>query len=409
VRDRNESGKPLMELEVGASAIPMLDLSREYKRIGPELLAAVEGVLASQNFILGHQVAEFESAAANYCRTRHAIGCSSGTDALWLCLAAAQIGAGDAVITTPFSFFATASSIVRAGARPLFVDIDPRTLNLDPAAVERLLLLDVQDRARGSAARRPINAILPVHLYGQVAEWDRFEALRDRFGVRLIEDAAQAFGAKWDDKHAGSLGDLAAFSFYPTKNLSAGGDAGMVTTSDAALAERVRMLRAHGMRRRYHHDELGWNCRLDTIQAALLLVKIKYVAERNQRRQALAKNYDRLFRAAGVVETSGLYPIHGVILPWTHPRATHVFHQYVVRVPRRNSLLALLEARRIGSEVYYPIPLHLQESLRDLGYRRGDFPESERAAEEVLALPMYPELRVDEQEAVVAAIASFLS
>lgn len=388
----------------------MLDLSREYQRIGPELLAAVEGVLAAQNFILGQPVAEFEAAAANFCRSSHAVGCSSGTDALWLCLAAARIGPGDAVITTPFSFFATVSSILRAGARPLLADIDPRTMNLDPAAVERLLQLDVRDRAwRGGVGRPPISAVLPVHLYGQVVEWDRFEALKQKFGVLLIEDAAQAFGAAWDDRPTGSLGDLAAFSFYPTKNLSACGDAGMVTTGDGALAERLKMLRAHGMRRRYYHDEVGWNCRLDTVQAAVLLVKMQYVRERNQRRQTLARNYDRLFKIAGIVETSGFYPTHGVVLPWTHPRATHAFHQYVIRVARRNSLLAFLEAQRIGSEVYYPVPLHLQESLRDLGYARGDFPESERAAEEVLALPIYPELRPGEQEAVVKAIASFLS
>jgi dTDP-4-amino-4,6-dideoxygalactose transaminase len=407
VRNANESPKPLLELETGASPIPMLDLSREYNAIGPELLEAVERVLLSQNFILGAPVAEFEAAAARFCATAHAIGCSSGTDALWLCLAALQIGQGDAVITTPFTFFATVNSILRAGARPLLADIDPRTFNLDPAAVERLLKQGVHEHDRH--ATPAIKAVMPVHLYGQPAEWDRFETLKDNYNVHLIEDAAQAFGAAWDDQPAGSLGDAAAFSFYPTKNLSACGDAGMVTTRDAALAERARMLRAHGMRRRYHHDENGWNCRLDTIQAALLLVKMKYVADRNRRRQALAQNYDDLFKAAGVVESAGLYPIHGVVLPWTHPRATHAFHQYVIRAPRRNALLAFLEARRIGSEVYYPLPLHLQESLLSLGYRRRDFPESERAAEEVLALPIYPELRYEEQQAVVAAIAAFLS
>ncbi|HEY0796296.1 MAG TPA: DegT/DnrJ/EryC1/StrS family aminotransferase [Acidisarcina sp.] len=405
MRDGNESGKPLLEPVAGGPAIPMLDLSREYQLLKPELLSATERVLNAQNFILGHQVAEFEEAAAQFCQTGHAIGCSSGTDALWLSLAAAAIGPDDAVVTTPFTFFATASSILRTGARPLFADIDPRSLNLDPACAERLLKQDAEGL---EAVRGRIKAVMPVHLYGQVGEWDRFEALRDKFNVCLIEDAAQSFGAAWDGRPAGSLGDLAAFSFYPTKNLSACGDAGMVTTGDARLAERLKMLRAHGMRRRYHHDEVGWNCRLDTLQAALLLVKIKYVADRNRRRQTLANRYDELFKAEGLVESSP-YPSHGLVLPWTHPRSSHVFHQYVIRVLRRNALLAYLEARRIGSEVYYPLPLHLQESLLNLGYRRGDFPESERAADEVLALPVFPELRFEEQEVIVKAIAGFLS
>jgi dTDP-4-amino-4,6-dideoxygalactose transaminase len=399
VRDGPTLNAPRDLHPAATRAVPMLDLSREYARIGPELLAAVEEVLEAQNFILGRQVADFETAAAACCHVAHAVGCSSGTDALWLCLAAAAIGAGDAVVTTPFSFFATASSILRAGAQPVLADIDPRTFNLDPDAVDLVL--------SGKPAGK-VKAVLPVHLYGQVAQWDRFEALKAQYGVLLIEDAAQAFGAAWDGAPAGSLGDLAAFSFYPTKNLSAGGDAGMVTTVDAALAERVRMLRAHGMRRRYYHDELGWNCRLDTLQAAILLVKMKYIAEGNDRRRALAASYDGLFAAAGVVE-AGPYPSHRVVLPWTHPRATHVFHQYVVRVSRRDALAAHLRQRRIGCEVYYPVPLHLQAAFKGLGYRAGDFPESERAAAEVLALPMYPDLTLEEQKIVVDAIVDFLS
>ena len=377
----------------------MLDLSREYASIGPQLLAAIAQVLDAQNFILGRQVAEFEAAAAAACQSAHAIGCSSGTDALWLALAAARIGPGDAVVTTPFSFFATASSILRAEARPVFADIDPRTFNLDPGAVETLL---------ADKSAPPVKAILPVHLYGQTADWGLFETLQQKYDLILIEDAAQAFGAAWDGRSAGSLGDLATFSFYPTKNLSACGDAGLVTTNDAEMDERIRMLRAHGMRRRYYHDELGWNCRLDTLQAAVLLVKMQHIGSWNEKRRALAATYDRLFTAAGMAE-SGVYPEHGLVLPWTHPRATHVFHQYVVRVKRRDALSAFLKERGIGSEIYYPVPLHLQSALKDLGYRAGDFPESERAAAEVLALPMFPGLRQEEQETVVSAIADFFN
>jgi len=411
-REPGEEGRSLPRApESDARRVPLLDLSRQYAAIGPELLAAVDAVLSTQNFVLGRQVGEFEKAAAFFCGAGYGVGCSSGTDALWLALAAANIGPGDSVVTSPFSFFATASAVLRAGARPLFADIDARTLNLDAGAVSAVL----------AQAGAQVKAVLPVHLYGQTAEWDRFEALRDRFGVLLIEDAAQAFGAGWDGRPAGSLGDLAAFSFYPTKNLSAAGDAGMVMTSDAAFDERLRMLRAHGMRRRYFHDEVGWNCRLDTMQAAMLLVKMRYIAAWNERRRTLAAHYDRLFAAAGLVEGPGTAgdpataggPVpaggtRGVVLPWTHPRATHVYHQYVVRVARRDELRAHLLARKIGSEVYYPVPLHLQAALTDLGYRVGDFPESERAAAEVLALPMFPELTFEEQESVVGAIGDFL-
>jgi dTDP-4-amino-4,6-dideoxygalactose transaminase len=378
--------------------VPMLDLSRQFAAIGPELLAAAEQVLRSQHYILGEPVRRFEAAVAERCQVRHSVGCSSGTDALWLALAAARIGEGDTVVTTPFTFFATVSSILRAGARPLLADIDHSTLNLGASAVEAAI-----QKAKGKRVR----AVLPVHLYGQTVEWSRFEQIKADFDVLLIEDAAQAFGATWDGVPAGSLGDLAAFSFYPTKNLSACGEAGLLATNDEELAERARMLRAHGMRRRYYHDEVGWNCRLDTLQAALLLVKLKYIDQWNERRRAIAEEYGRLFREAGVVE-GGPYPEQGVVLPFTHPRARHVFHQYVIRVRRRDELRAYLESRKIGSEVYYPVPLHLQECLKDLGYREGDLPESERAAKEVLALPIFPELRAEEQEAVVAGIGEFL-
>ncbi|HEV2273514.1 MAG TPA: DegT/DnrJ/EryC1/StrS family aminotransferase [Acidobacteriaceae bacterium] len=383
--------------------IPTLDLSREYRLIAPLLLDAIEAVLSQQKFILGDEVVSFENAAAARCGARHGIGCASGTDALWLALAAAGIGPDDAVVTTPFSFFATVSSILRANARPLLADIDPETFNLAPESVRSCL----------NASSAVIRAILPVHLFGQTADWDAFESLQQEYsrepaGLMLIEDAAQAFGACWDSRPAGSLGEAAAFSFYPTKNLSASGDAGMVTVSGDRLAERVRMLRAHGMRRRYYHEEVGWNSRLDTLQAAVLLVKLRFIDEWNEQRRALAANYDALLRRAGIAD-SGLYPEHGVVLPRTRAKAKHVYHQYVIRVRRRDDLKEFLALHGVGSEVYYPVPLHLQPALKNLGYKRGAFPESERAAEEVLALPIFPQLTTEEQEIVVARIADFLS
>lgn len=375
--------------------VPLLDFAREYAQIGPEILAAVEAVFRSQRFVLGPEVASFEQAAARHCGVTEAIGCGSGTDALWLAMAAAGVQPGDRVLTTAFSFFATASSILRLGATPVLADIDPRTCNLDPEA------------AAAAIEKHPATrAILPVHLYGQCAEWTALTATAGACNCLLIEDAAQAFGAKWGGIPAGALGAAAAFSFYPTKNLSAAGEAGMVTTPNAALARRVRSLRAHGMEVRYHHEEIGWNSRLDTLQAAVLLVKLRYVDAWNERRRALAARYGELFAASGLVEP-GPYPDHGLVLPWTDPRAHHVFHQYVIRVARRDELRAWLTERGIGSEVYYPLALHQQKALAFLGYREGDFPESERAAREVLALPIFPQLREDEQERAVAAIRGF--
>jgi len=377
----------------------MLDLKRQYEPLHKELLAALEHVLQTQQFILGEQVASFEQAAAAQLRVKYAIGCSSGTDALWLALVAAGIRSGDSVITTPFSFFASVSSILRAGARPVLADIDPVTFNLDPKAVSNAL---------DSPAASNAKAVLPVHLYGQCADWDAFSRIAAENGLKLIEDAAQAWGAKWKVQTAGSLGDAAAFSFYPTKNLSAAGDAGMVTTNDDQIAERARMLRQHGMRRRYHHDEVGWNTRLDGFQGAILEIKLKYIAGWNDARRAVAERYHALFRKAGVIDP-GPYPAKGIVLPHEVPGAHHVWHQYVIRSARRDALREFLTTRNIGSEIYYPVPLHMQTALKDLGYVEGDFPEAERAAREVLALPIFPELREDEQQTVVDAIAKFLS
>jgi dTDP-4-amino-4,6-dideoxygalactose transaminase len=386
-----------------AQPVSMLDFTRQFPPIREEVMQAIEAVCVSQRFILGPAVESFEAEAALACGAEFGIGCASGTDALWLALAAAGVGPGDAVVTTPFSFFATASSILRCGAQPIFADIDPETFNLSPAAVARAIEAD-RDAHPDRSQSGPVKAILPVHLYGQCADWDGFTGLKAEFDVALIEDAAQAFGAAWNGIPAGSLGDAAAFSFYPTKNLSAFGDAGLLTTSTAALEDRARILRAHGMRVRYVHEEVGWNSRLDSIQAAVLSVKLRYLPQWNQQRRDLAANYDRLFTAAGLAAVS---TTEGVVLPITDPRAHHVFHQYVIRAPRRDALRQYLTDRKIGSEIYYPIPLHEQTSLSSLGYKHGDLPVTEHAATEVLALPIYPELRDDEQQTVVDAIASF--
>jgi len=385
--------------------VPMLDFSRQFALLRSEIMAAIAEACESQRFILGPQVASFETAAAKACAVPYAIGCASGTDALWLALAAAKLddSPGWGVVTSPFSFFASASAILRAGGRPIFADIDPLTFNLSPFGVEELFR---------SPSCPNFEAVMPVHLYGQCADWDAFDTMeRDHPGVFIFEDAAQAFGATWDGRPAGSLGLAAAFSFYPTKNLSAFGDAGMVTTRSSNLAEHAKSLRSHGMTRRYFHDEVGWNSRLDSIQAAVLEVKLRYIAAWNQRRRDLAARYNELFLASGIATlTSPESPktiADGIVLPYTHPRAQHIFHQYVIRAPRRDELRAHLTALGIGSEIYYPLCLHQQHALLPLGYRTGDFPHAERAAAEVLALPIYPELRDDEQQTVAEAIRAF--
>jgi dTDP-4-amino-4,6-dideoxygalactose transaminase len=376
----------------------MLDLERQYAPLRQELLEAMAGVLDSRQFILGNAVAGFEAAAADALGVAHAVGCSSGTDALWLALAAVGIGPGSAVITTPFSFFASTSAILRGGADAVLADIDPATFNLDAGAVEAAL-----DSRRGNAVR----AILPVHLYGQTVDWDFFGRFGRERGLKLIEDAAQAWGGEWKGRKAGGLGDVAAFSFYPTKNMSAAGDAGMVTTNSDEIAERLKMLRQHGMRRRYYHDEIGWNTRMDGFQGAILGVKLKYIDGWNRQRRAVAERYDALFQAAGLAEL-GPYPERRIVLPHKVNGSTHVWHQYVIRSSQRDALREFLASRRIGSEIYYPVPLHMQHALKCLGYKEGDFPEAERAAREVLALPIFPELREDEQETVVGAVGEFL-
>ena len=361
------------------------------------MLAAVERVCASQQFVLGAEVEALEREVAALTGASAAVGCASGTDALWLALLAAGVQPGDAVITTAFSFFASASAIVRAGARPVLVDVDPDTLNLDPSRVKAQL------RAGGAYK---VRALLPVHLYGQCADMDQLQQVADEFQLSVIEDAAQAIGAKWRSRSAGALGAAATFSFYPTKNLSAYGDAGLVTALDPDYALHMRNLRNHGSPRRYHHEEVGWNCRMDAIQAAILRVKLPHIGTWNQQRRQRAATYDRLLADVGLVSTKDDLRVRRL---QTSPHAFHVFHQYVIRAQRRDELRKFLGERKIGTEVYYPIPLHLQPCFAYLGYRRGDLPESERAAADVLALPMFPELTEAEQKCVVESVAEFYS
>jgi dTDP-4-amino-4,6-dideoxygalactose transaminase len=375
----------------------MLDLGRQYATLRAEVLAAIERVCSSQHYILGEEVEAFEHELADFCGTAHAVGCNSGTDALWLALLAAGAGPGDSVITTPFSFFASASAVVRAGARPVFVDVDPHTLNLDPTLVEAHLRTGKSTRLR---------ALLPVHLYGQCAPMNVLQRIADEFQLALVEDAAQAIGASWNGRRAGSMGVTAAFSFYPSKNLSAYGDAGVVTTNNPDFAARMRRLRNHGSPSRYLHEEFGWNSRLDAIQAAVLRVKLPHVETWNRQRRERAATYDRLFTQSGLTSATDDAPIRVLA---TTPQAHHVFHQYVIRARRRDDLRQFLANRKIGSEVYYPIPLHLQPVFAHLGYTEGDLPEAEHAAREVLAIPMFPELTDDEQQWVVESIAEFYS
>jgi dTDP-4-amino-4,6-dideoxygalactose transaminase len=363
--------------------VPELALTRQYAEIAEELAGAFAQVLSTQRFASGPRVAELEEKLAAYCQVRFAVGVASGTDALLVALLALGVGPGDEVITTPFTFFATAGAVHRVGARPVFVDIRPDTFNLDP----ELIPAAVTERTR---------ALIPVHLYGQVADMDPLLALAEGRDLPIIEDAAQAVGATYRGRRAGSFGRAACLSFYPTKNLGAYGEAGMLVTSDEGLAERARLLRNHGMTQQYLHYCVGFNSRMDELQAAVLLVKLRRLEAWNQARRERAATYTKL-----------LAEVPEVTAPAVDARCEHIFHQYVIRAPRRDALLEHLRARGVGARVFYPYPLHLQPCFAGLGYREGDFPEAERTAREVLALPLYPELRVDEQEYVVATLAEF--
>ncbi len=371
--------------------VPLIDLKAQYAGLRDELRAAVDGVLESQRFILGPEVEGLESEVAAYCGAAHGVGVSSGTDALLVALMALDVGSGDEVVTTPFSFFATAGVVARLGARPVFVDIDPSTFNLDPA--------------RLAAAVTPrTKAIMPVHLFGQTADMDPIAATACEANLPVVEDAAQAIGADYHGRRAGGLGLLGCFSFFPTKNLGGFGDGGMVTTNDPDLAARVRSLRNHGFAEKYYNREVGGNFRLDALQAAVLRVKLGHLEAWHEARRRNAARYGELFAAAGLTA-----PDSPVKTPVEAGHGRHIYHQYVLRCERRDELQAYLGERGIGSAVYYPVALHLQECFRHLGSVAGDFPLAERAAREVLALPIYPELGDEAAAEVVDAVRAFYS
>jgi dTDP-4-amino-4,6-dideoxygalactose transaminase len=368
--------------------VPLLDLQGQYETIRDEVRAAVDKVFDSQHFVLGAEVQALEEEIARYSQTKYAIGCASGSDALLLSMMSCGIRPGDEVVTTPFSFFATASAIARLGARPVFVDIDEQTYNIDPALV-----------AQAISART--KAIIPVHMYGQCADMTPLIALGERHGIPLVEDAAQAIGAEDRGRRAGSMGMIGCFSFYPTKNLGGAGDGGMLVTSDLEHARRLHQLRVHGEEKRYFHKVVGVNSRLDALQAAVLRAKLPHLDGWTSARQRNAQQYEIMFADAGLSDR--------IDLPFMATGVRHIFHQFVIRVRdgRRDALREHLRERGVGTEVYYPVPLHLQECFAYLGYGEGSFPIAEAAARETLALPIYPELTSEQQDYVVSAIKDF--
>lgn len=359
--------------------VPLLDLKVQYKSLKKEILAAVSEVLDSQVCILGPKVAELEQAVAKISDCRFGVGVSSGTDALLAALMALGIGPGDEVVTTPFTFFATAGCVARVGARPVFVDINPRTYNIDPEKIERAITAKTK-------------AIIPVHLYGQMCEMDPIMEIARKHNLYVIEDAAQAISATYKGRTAGSIGTVGCFSFFPSKNLGAAGDGGTIVTNDENLYEKLVMMRAHGARARYYHRYVGGNFRLDALQASVLLVKIPHLNKWSEMRRRNAAMYDNLFSGSAIVT------------PWIHEDTVNIYNQYVIRAPERDGLMEYLKSIGVGCEIYYPIPLHLQECFSDLGYQAGGFPEAERAAKEVIALPIYPELSEDQIHYVGEAV-----
>ena len=375
-------------------AVPLLDLNAHHEPLRQEILAALEKTFRSNAFILGPDVGKLEERVAAYCQAMYGIGVTSGTDALLLALMALGIGTGDEVVTTPYSFFATAGVIVRLGAKPVLVDIDPTTYNIDPAKITSVLT----DKTK---------AIIPVHLYGQCADMAPIMDIAKRHNLSVIEDAAQAIGSEHrDGRRACSMGTIGCLSFFPSKNLGCLGDGGMAITNDSELAERMRILRVHGSKPKYYHKVIGGNFRLDTIQAAVLNVKLNYLDGWTKRRQENAERYELLFRQSGLVERGkvrlpeAVYRSEGV-------KHYHIYNQFVLRVERRDALMEHLKQKGIGAEIYYPVPFHLQECFQYLGHKKGDFPESERAANETIAIPIYPELTQAQQTEVVEAIATF--
>ena len=372
--------------------VPLLDLKAQYSTIKAEVEAALAEVMESQHFILGPKVEQCEKAIAEYSHCSHAVGVSSGSDALLACLMAENIGPGDEVITTPYTFFATVGAVSRLGATPVFVDIDPVTYNLDASQIE-------------SKVTSKTRAIIPVHLYGQMADMDVVMAVAEKHGFVVIEDAAQAIGAESKGRRAGSIGHYGCFSFFPSKNLGAAGDGGMIVTNDAKRAEKLKCLRAHGSKPKYHHKIIGGNFRLDALQAAIVYAKLRHLDEWTADRQQNAKKYDQFFAEAGLATDGG--GLGNIGLPKV-VRERHIFNQYVIRISRRDQLQAFLQQRGIGTEVYYPIPMHLQECFAYLGHGVGAYAQSERAAKETLALPIYPELSEAQLRYVVESVGDFV-
>ncbi len=368
--------------------IPILDLKRQIAPIRAELDKAIRGVIDNANFIFGHQIEDLEREVAKYCRIKHAVGVSNGTDAISLSLLALGIGQGDAVLCPAFTFYATAGAVAGIGARPVFVDIDPLTYNIAVPQIERVL-----NQQEGLE----IKAIMPVHLYGQCADMDGILALAKKYKLKVVEDTAQGFGAEYKGRKAGTIGDCGSVSFFPGKNLGAFGDAGMVLTNDHTVADKLKLLRDQGSRERYYHLIVGFNHRLDTIQAAVLLVKLKYLDSWNKKRQENAEYFN--------LELKDLK----IQTPYVAPYSTHIYHQYVLRLdsPSAGSI-EHLRAKGIDSRVYYPVPLHLQECFKYLGYKKGDFPESEKAASNTLAIPVYPDLTKEEMDYIISSIKEFL-
>jgi dTDP-4-amino-4,6-dideoxygalactose transaminase len=374
--------------------VPLLDLKAHHEPLQKQILDAVEQVFKSQAFILGAEVGKLEERVAAYCQAKYGIGVTSGTDALLIALMALGVGPGDEVITSPYSFFATAGVVARLGAKPVLVDIDPRTFNIDPAKISQ-------------AMTPKSKAIIPVHLYGQCADMAPIMELAKRHNLGVIEDAAQAIGSEYrDGRRACSMGTIGCLSFFPSKNLGCLGDGGMVVTNDAELAERIRILRVHGSQPKYYHKLIGGNFRLDTIQAAVLNVKLNFLDGWTKRRQENAARYETLFRQSGLVQ-KGKVRLPEPVYRDKGIKHYHIYNQFVLRVERRDDLIAHLKQKGIGAEIYYPVPFHLQECFRYLGHKAGDFQESERAANETIAIPIYPELTMAQQTEVVEAIAAF--
>ena len=374
--------------------IPLLDLKAQYATIKDEIKTAIDDVLESQYFILGPKVGQFEQEIAKYCHVQHAVGVASGSDALLLAMMAIDVGYGDEVITTPYTFFATAGSISRLGAQPVFVDIDPKTYNINPDLIEKQIT-------------KRTKAIIPVHLYGQCADMDPILEIAQRHNLYVIEDAAQAIGAEYKGKKAGSIGHIGCLSFFPSKNLGGYGDGGMVITNDAELAEKIRVLRVHGAKSKYYHSVIGCNSRLDALQAAVLSIKLKYLDGWSEKRRKNAEIYNQLFAADVDVVLPHVEAYNYPVAKRRGEALVHIYNQYIIRAKRRDALREFLRKHSIGTEIYYPVSLHLQKCYADLGYGQGDFPESERAVEETLALPIYPELTYEQQEDVAEAVKTF--